>query len=292
MQLYVGCPIWSFKGWVGNFYPRGTKPADFLRQYSHRLTAIEGNTIFYAVPGPEKLAQWISQTPTTFQFCPKVPRTISHTGQLAQRIQEAFRFVDVMRQLGDRLGPMFLQLPPGYSPDMFDDLKAFLDAWPSEVRLGVELRHLAWFEPSHNDTINELLMERKMARVVIDTRPIRSLAGDKILDGSVYQTLLEARQRKPDVPIIQKSTADFYFLRYIGHPQMEVNTPLLDEWGSYLASELRHGADVYVFCHSPDNILEPMLCREIHKRIAAEVHIPPLPWDEIRQDAFDQGQLF
>ena len=292
MQLYLGCPIWSFKGWVGNFYPRGTKPADFLREYARRLTAIEGNTTFYAVPGPEKLAQWVSQTPETFRFCPKVPRDISHAGKLVEHLDEALQFVKVMSQLGARLGPMFLQLPPRYSPAMFEDLKAFLEAWPPQVRLGVEVRHIAWFDAEHHETLNKLLTDHNMARVVIDTRPIRSLEGDKILEGSVYQTLLEARERKPDVPVLRKRTADFSFLRYIGHPQMKINTPLLDEWGSYLASELRQGSDVYVICHSPDNLLAPWLCREFHRRIAAQVNIPPLPWDEIQGSTFDQGRLF
>ena len=38
MNLYIGCPIWSFKGWVGNFYPKGTKPSEFLHEYARRLT--------------------------------------------------------------------------------------------------------------------------------------------------------------------------------------------------------------------------------------------------------------
>ena len=46
-----------------------------------------------------------------------------------------------------------------------------------------------------------LLQELRKARVVIDTRPIRSLSGNKILEGSVYQRMLEARERKPDLPI-------------------------------------------------------------------------------------------
>lgn len=292
MQLYLGCPIWSFKGWVGNFYPKGTKPADFLREYARRLTAIEGNTTFYAVPAPEKLGQWAAQTPETFRFCPKLPRTVSHSGKLAEHIDEALQFVEVMSQLGTRLGPMFLQLPPRYSPELFEDLRVFIEAWPSRVHLGVEVRHLDWFEAPYHETLNNLLSDHNMARVVIDTRPIRSLEGDKILEGSVYQTLLEARQRKPDVPIRMEHTADFSFLRFIGHPQMQVNQPLLDEWAGTLVSELRRGSDVYVFCHSPDNVIEPQLCREFHMRIAGKVNIEPLPWDEIQTNTFDQGRLF
>jgi uncharacterized protein YecE (DUF72 family) len=292
MQLYLGCPIWSFKGWVGNFYPKRTKPADYLREYARRLTTIEGNTTFYAVPAPEKLDQWVAQTPGSFRFCPKLPRTISHSGKLAEHIDEALQFVEIMRRLDSRLGPMFLQLPPHYSPAMFDDLKTFLGAWPPGVRLGVEVRHLDWFDGQPRGSLNQLLSENNMARVVIDTRPIRSLEGDKILKDSVYQTLLEARDRKPDVPILRDHPADFTFIRFIGHPQMQVNTPLIDEWVNFLVPEIRNGSDVFIFCHSPDNMIAPWLCREFHVRIAGKVKINPLPWDELPNDTFDQGRLF
>src|SRR5512140_3663283 len=202
MQLYVGCPIWSFKGWVGNFYPQGTKAPDYLHEYARRLTAIEGNTTFYAVPAENTIGQWAAATPETFRFCFKIPKAISHSGAIADRAPSAAEFVRIMSQLGPRLGPFFLQLPPSYGPAMLDDLRSFLDAFPRGPRLAVEVRHPAWFESPHNERLNQLLSDRDMARVTIDTRPIRSLDGDKILRGSVYQTLLAARLRKPNVPVL------------------------------------------------------------------------------------------
>jgi uncharacterized protein YecE (DUF72 family) len=291
MALYLGCPIWLFKGWVGSFYPEGTKAADYLREYSRRLNTVEGNTTFYAVPAPGTLQKWAGEMPETFRFCPKLPRTISHSGTLMEHTEEAARFVEAMAGLGARLGPMFLQLPPSYSPKLFDDLRAFLESWPAPNKLAVEVRHSAWFDPAHHEMLNELLRERGMARVVIDTRPIRSLSGDKILEGSVYLRLLQARERKPDVPILPERTADFVFLRYIGHPQMALNGAFLDEWANYLAAQLREGAEAYVFCHCPDERLDPWLCREFHTRVGAKVSLPALPWDEIDADTFEQRRL-
>ncbi len=292
MKFFVGCPVWSFKGWVGNFYPKGTKPADFLREYARRVTTIEGNTTFYAVPAAKTIEQWVEQTPDTFRFCPKIPKAISHEGKLMDYADRARAFVDVMRGLGSRLGPMFLQLPPRYGPSLLADLSAFLASWESSVRLAVEVRHLEWFEPPHDQALDDLLARHNMARVTIDTRPIRSLAGDESLAGSAYESLLEARERKPDVPVIPKRTADFVFVRYIGHPQMEVNRPLLDEWGNYFAGEMESGAEVFMFCHSPDNLIAPTLCREIHARVASRVGIAPLPWDSTFGTEFEQGKLF
>ena len=291
-MLYVGCPVWSFKGWVGNFYPKGTKPSDFLFQYARRLTNIEGNTTFYAVPSKQTLENWIEQTPETFRFCPKIPKAISHEGKLAENIDKANGFVDVMRGLGMRLGPMFLQLPPRYSPNLLADLGAFLSAWASDVRLAVEVRHLDWFDSPHDEALDELLSELNMARVTIDTRPIRSLAGDKSLVGSAYESLLEARERKPDLPVVPKRTSDFVFVRYIGHPDMEINHPFIEEWGSYFSEQVKSGADVFTFCHSPDNMIAPNLCRELYARVAQDVNIPPLPWDEIKPDILEQPSLF
>ena len=290
--MYIGCPIWSFKGWVGNFYPKGTKPSDFLREYARRLTTIEGNTTFYAVPAEKTVENWILETPESFRFCPKIPKAISHEGKLTDCVDRARSFVDVMKPLGPRLGPMFLQLPPRYSPKLFGDLQAFLSAWSPDVRLAVEVRHPDWFETEHDEALNSLLSDHSMARVTIDTRPIRSLAGDAVLAGSVYESLLEARERKPDVPVIPSRTADFVFVRYIGHPHMDVNRPLIEEWGRYFASQINEEADVFAFCHSPDNMLAPDLCRELHRLVSGQTEIEPLPWDTLKPAEPEQPGLF
>ncbi|RPI27389.1 MAG: DUF72 domain-containing protein, partial [Chloroflexota bacterium] len=218
MNRYLGCPVWVYKGWVGTFYPEGTRPSAFLGQYTRRLTAVEGNTTFYAVPDAEKLRRWTDEMPETFRFCPKLPRTISHAGKLQPHLEEALAFIQVMSQLGTRLGPMFLQLPPRYSPTRLDDLSAFLEAWPTHVLLAVEVRHPKWFESPHQENLVELLQTQEKARVVIDTRPIRSLSGNKLLRGSVYQRMIDARERKPDLPLPTRREVGFTFLRFIGHP--------------------------------------------------------------------------
>jgi len=48
--FYIGCPMWGYKEWVGNFFPPHTPPGEFLHLYSSRLTAVEGNTVFTEFP--------------------------------------------------------------------------------------------------------------------------------------------------------------------------------------------------------------------------------------------------
>jgi uncharacterized protein YecE (DUF72 family) len=108
----------------------------------------------------------------------------------------------------------------------------------------------------------------------------------------VYQQMLQARQRKPNLPIPTQREVGFPFLRYIGHPVMEQNAQFIAEWADHLAKSLERGPDAgrdaYVFCHCPDARLDPWLCREFHRQVQARFPIPPLPWDEI--DAPIPGQ--
>src|SRR6185312_4880002 len=115
--------MWGYKEWVGNFFPARTPAADFLRLYSRRMTTVEGNTVFYAIPSAETLARWRNETPPTFRFCPKIPRTISHAPRLETGKSETLFFTDRMRGLQDRLGPIFLQLPPAFAPAHLSQLQ-------------------------------------------------------------------------------------------------------------------------------------------------------------------------
>jgi uncharacterized protein YecE (DUF72 family) len=293
MKLYLGCPVWSYKGWVGSFYPEGTKSSAYLREYSRRLNTVEGNTTFYAVPSADTIARWVEETPESFRFCLKLPRSISHAGRLQPHIQDSLDFITAVSELGDRLGPMFLQLPPRYPPSLLSDLRAFLQAWPAGVKLAVEVRHLDWFDTSHQERLEALLSDLDLARVVIDTRPIRTLSGDKILDGSVYKRMLEARQRKPDLPLPAERVITFPFLRYIGHPLMQQNQAYIQEWAEQLAAYWHTGStEAYIFCHSPDERVDPWLCREFHSQVSEHIPIQALPWDDIDTDIARQARLF
>jgi len=294
-QLFIGSAVWAHQGWVGNFFPKGTKQADYLREYARRLTTVEGNTTFWATPSVDMVRRWADDVPATFRFCPKLPRGISHAGQLMPHATEAQRFIDLMRHLGARLGPMFLQLPPRYSPRLLNDLAKFLEAWPREVQLAVEVRHLDWFAAPHHEQLNALLRAHAMARVLIDTRPIRDLPNAKIESGKVQVLMEQAQERKPDVPLQPVVTAPFAFVRYIGNPDVAANAALLDEWADRMSRWLNDGLTVFAFCHCPDETFSPQICRELHRRIGERVEIEPLPWNDIGRDdlsAYTQASLF
>jgi uncharacterized protein YecE (DUF72 family) len=195
-------------------------------------------------------------------------------------------FVERMRGLGERLGPMFLQLPPAFGPGHLKQLQAFLDFWPEDLRLAVEVRHPEFYQEPHATNLNALLSQYHVARVLMDTRPIRSGTANE-------KQVLQARERKPDLPLQVSITTDFTFLRYIGHPRREVNEPFLHTWSKQLARWIQQGITLYVFCHCPFEVHSPTICVELYRRVQALVPIPPLPRRPENDDAEpEQPRLF
>lgn len=249
-----------------------------------------GNTTFYAVPSAETITRWRSETPPEFRFCPKIPRDISHSPALEATHAPTAAFVERMRGLGERLGPIFLQLPPAFGPAHLKQLETWLAFWPPDTRLAVEVRHPAFFEKEHGATLNALLNEYQVARVIMDTRPIRVGPAEE-------QGLLQARERKPDLPVYPAITTNFTFLRYIGHMSSEINAPFLDAWATRLTQWLERGLALYVFCHCPFELHSPEICYELYQRLSRLTTLPALPWDLEKNggkqgETLEQGRLF
>jgi uncharacterized protein YecE (DUF72 family) len=281
--FYLGCPMWGYKEWVGDFFPARTSASDFLRLYSQRLDAVEGNTIFYALPSVETVLRWAQETPETFRFCPKVSRSISHEGNLAQQKSQTAAFIERMRYFGERLGTIFLQLPPSFTPAQSDQLAAFLDSWPQDIQLAVEVRHPDFYQEPHAGMLTRLLQQHRAARVIMDTRPIQTGSPKE-------QKELQARERKPHLPVQITTTADFAFVRYIGHPQMETNAPFLDQWAKQIARWYQQGITVYAFCHCPYEKHSPAICYELAQRVHHLIpELPQLAAPALDDDDQDQG---
>jgi uncharacterized protein YecE (DUF72 family) len=285
-SFFLGCAVWAYKEWIGDLFPAGSKSAELLRLYTRRLTTVEGNTTFYAVPSAETVARWAAEAAPGFRFCLKIPQAISHAGPLVEGIAATQTFLERIAPLGDQLGPCFLQLPPGFRPRQIDDLAAWLAAWPRERALAVEVRHLEWYEPAGEQALMALLEQRGAGRVLMDVRPLDlgPLPGAE-------EDLRRARDNKPDVPLHPIRTRGPALVRYIGHPDVARNAALLDEWAERVVAWVADGTEVYFFMHCPVERVSPSLCRELQRRLAGRPGIPPLPWDSA-DDAPAQSRLF
>ncbi len=274
MNFYLGCAVWSYKEWVGNLYPPKSKPSDFLNLYSRRFTTVEGNTTFYAIPSAQTIQKWVAQTPPGFKFCPKVNRQITHQGLLLPRVGEALNFLERMSGLGDRLGTTFIQLPPSYSPQYWQDLTEFLNICSqSNLSLALEVRHLDWFKPEYSDRLNSLLTKLSISRVLLDTRPIYNCPDDP-------QAL--SQRKKPKLPLQETITGKIGFVRFISHPTHQYNQSYLEQWAASLNNWLCQGKTIYFFVHCPQEVHSPETAKYFQSLLVQQKsNIPTLPWDKI-----------
>lgn len=274
MTFLSGCAIWAYKGWLGDFFPTGSAPSKFLRLYSQRFSAVECNATFYSVPSVSTVDRWAQETPLGFEFCPKLPRSITHGGPLHLKIDATLDFIELMQRLGDRLGPIFAQLPPSYGPDQLSDLQTFFTAIQHcGSPLALEVRHPGWFEPPHNEKLAELLHALQIGRVLLDSRPIYQGPDDP----QRY-----SQRRKPELPLQPIVTAPFSIIRYISHPTLAMNQQFMEDWVRDLEQWLSHQTRVYFFVHCPVEEHSPRNAQYFHHLLQQQpVSIPPLPWDQL-----------
>ena len=192
---------------------------------------------------------------------------MTHGGLLQPRLPEAVAFMERMETLGDRLGPVFAQLPPHYSPRYLEDLTAFLQAL-SGYQIALEVRHPDWFKEPDRQQLEATLKQFGVGRVLLDTRPI-------------YSSGVQIKQRnpKPNLPLQPELTADFSLIRFISHPQQILNQTFLQDWVERVGRWLRQGTQIYFFVHCPLEERSPHTARYFQQLLEEQnVPVPPLPW--------------
>ena len=147
-RIRVGCTGWSYEDWRGGFYPAQCDPGEFLERYVRVFNTAEIDSTFYHTPDPSRAQRWATTAPDGFEFCPKLPRTITHEGPIGEAPEALRRFERGIRPLRDagRLGPIVAQFPPSFRyPEGAERLRLVLEGIPAPQPLAVELRHRSWW---------------------------------------------------------------------------------------------------------------------------------------------------
>lgn len=147
MQLSVGTSGYSYKEWKGSFYPAKLPASEMLGFYTMRFTTVEINNTFYRMPDEKVLAEWLPKVPDSFTFSLKMPRRISHVKRLRDTESDLAEFLRRTSILGNKLGPLLVQLPPFMKLDL-PTLEQFLVSLPSDRQVAFEFRHSSWQDES------------------------------------------------------------------------------------------------------------------------------------------------
>ena len=233
MEIRAGASGFSYKEWLGGFYPAKLPGLKMLPFYAERLPTVEINYTFRAMPRRSMLEGWAAKTPAHFRFALKAPQRITHFGRLRGAKENLDYFIETAGALGAKLGPILFQLPPDL---MRDDglLRDFLAQLGGRVRAAFEFRNRSWFD----DTVLDLLREGGAALCIAES--------DKLVS-----------------PITR--TADHVYLRL---RKVTYDDAALTAW-SHKIRTLAEGARE-VFIYFKHEAAAPELARKMLDRLAAE----------------------
>lgn len=212
-EARVGTSGFAYREWIGTAYPRGAATSQLLPLYADRLSAVEIASTFTRLPPPEQLAAWKAQVPKGFEFALKAPARVSQEPRLGRSGARALTsFVEQLDELGDRLGPVLVQVSDKIAADR-RGLAEFLEGSPREIRLAMEFHHPSW----QDDATRRLLSAHNVALVLTD-----------------------AGGAAPRIEL----TADFTYIRV----RRDDDAPgIWSEWAERIAALTRRGVDVYAF---------------------------------------------
>ena len=179
--IYLGTSSWKYEGWQGLVY-HDHYPSDkafqrrCLSEYARQFPSVGVDGTFYRFPGSRLMDDLEALTPPHFRFGLKVTDEITvHTypthpryGSRKGRVNPEFlngelfisAFLEVVRQLGAKLGPIMFQfgtLPKALIEDgsFLERLAGFLQGLPDGYQYGVEIRNRQLFGPAYFDILRQ-----------------------------------------------------------------------------------------------------------------------------------------
>jgi uncharacterized protein YecE (DUF72 family) len=229
-NVYIGCPIWSSKQWLGTVYPKGTKANQYLKEYAKKFRCVEVNSTFYHPLDAGRIASWRDEVGPDFKFCPKAYRGITERLDAADIPVLIKQYCEAIRAFDDNLGLVFAQLPETFSPNYSALLQRLILCWPEDVPLAVELRHPGWFADHRIlDQVVNFFYKHHIATVITDTPGRRD---------ALHLSLTQPR----------------VLIRFQGHNFHDSDKLRLAEWSARLKEwSGKNLSEVYFFVHQPDD---------------------------------------
>ncbi|ATY31376.1 DUF72 domain-containing protein [Sphingomonas psychrotolerans] len=162
MVVRIGTAGWSIPQ---QFADRVPGEGTHLQRYAQQLNAAEINSSFHRPHRPSTYARWAEAVPVDFRFAVKLPKAITHKAKLVDCDGLLAAFAGEVAGLGDKRGPLLVQLPPSFAfpgdlaARFFDSLDRLLGG-----QVVIEPRHASWYVPE----VDALLTARRIARVLAD----------------------------------------------------------------------------------------------------------------------------
>ncbi|MFJ6793228.1 DUF72 domain-containing protein [Streptomyces sp. NPDC091268] len=253
MAVFVGTSGWQYRDWSGALYPSEVPQRLWLEEYARHFGTVESNNAFYRLPSPETFAAWRDRTPPGFVMAVKASRFLTHIKRLREPAEPVARLMAHASALGDRLGPVLLQLPPTLRADPAA-LDACLACFPAGTRVAVEPRHPSWWTPE--------------VRAVLTGRGAALCWAD--------------RGSKPVTPLWR--TADWGYVRFHegrARPWPRYGRTALRSWAGRIEDTWPGDADVFAYFNNDPGAAAVVDARAFRRLLARPAGLPapaPLPY--------------
>ncbi|QWT22035.1 DUF72 domain-containing protein [Bacillus sp. NP157] len=148
----VGCAGWSLPRRAAHLFP---VEGSHLERYAQVFSCVEINSSFYRQHLRKTYVRWAQSVPESFRFSIKMPRLITHTHGLEGCERALGTFLDEADGLGDRLGCILVQLPPGLElavPTVLRFFSQLRNRTPAHIVC--EPRHRSWFTAQGRDVLD------------------------------------------------------------------------------------------------------------------------------------------
>lgn len=160
-MIYVGTCGFSYKDWIGPFYPGTIRSQEMLRYYAQCFPAVEIDSSYYGVPTPQTIERMNRSTPPEFRFCFKAPATVTHPPDVstARVHPDAALFVQSISLLKEsgKLGCALLQFPNSFrkTPPAEEYLRLAVESL-QPLPLVAEFRNREWQDAHTHRLLTEL----------------------------------------------------------------------------------------------------------------------------------------
>jgi len=170
ISYLIGTSGWHYEHWRDKFYPPNLAKAGWLEFYARHFRTVELNSSFYHLPSENAFTNWYKSSPSDFTFAVKVSRFITHIKHFKGTEEPLQNFIKRAEILGEKLGPLLYQLPPGMHRNDIT-LESFLAILPKGVRHVFEFRHESWLD----DAVFDILRRYNAGLCVFDMPNITCL---------------------------------------------------------------------------------------------------------------------
>lgn len=200
-----------------------------LERFAQKFNCVEVNSSFYRPHQRRTWERWAACTPPGFRFSVKLPKAITHEAKLHNSGALLQAFFGQVSGLGNKLGPVLVQLPPklAFDESIAHEFLTTLRELHSGL-IALEPRHTSWFTAP----VGRLLRDFSVARVAADPPKGSSLAAQP----GGWPDL--SYWRLHGSPLTYYSAYDAFFLRDFAHQLRK--TSCAEQWVIFDNTALGH----------------------------------------------------